>query len=249
MVDGTAAVLRTRFAGWRGVSFAALLTVLAVYYAVAGVLWDGSTWWDVAFIAFGLFPAVFGLVWFILPLRRSPEVQLLVFGLALAGIAAALQAADLIALASFAKLGATTALAFWFLGYFESLVWVSLVAALVPWVDIYSVFWGPTSKLIEHPGGVSALSFAFRFPGENDYATLGVPDLLFFALFLGAAARFGLRVAATWFSMVLLLGATIALAVWLDLKGLPALPALSLGFVGPNADLIWRAARRQRGEP
>lgn len=247
MVDGTAAVLRGT-GGRRRVGFTALLAALAVYYAVAGSLWNGSTWWDVAFIAFGLFPAVFGLVWFVLPLRRAPEVQLLVFGLALVASAAALQAADLTALASFAKLGATTALAFWFLGYFENLVWVSLVASLVPWVDIYSVFWGPTSKLIEHPGGVSALSFAFRFPGENDYATLGVPDLLFFALFLGAAARFSLRVAATWVGMVLLLGATIALAVWLDLRGLPALPALSLGFLAPNADLIWRAARLQRGK-
>jgi hypothetical protein len=93
---------------------------------------------------------------------------------------------------------------------------------------------------------VAALSFAFRFPGEHNYATLGIPDLLFFALFLAAAARFRLRVAATWIAMILLLGATIALAVWLDLRGLPALPALSLGFLAPNADLIWRTAERLR---
>jgi hypothetical protein len=247
VVGGTAAVLRTQFGAPRRAAFAVLLAALASYYAVAGRLWDGSTWWDVAFLAFGLFPSVFGVVWLVLPLRQAPEVQLFVLGLALVGIAAAFQAADLIALASFAKLGATTALAFWFLGYFENVVWVSLVAALVPWVDIYSVFWGPTSKLIEdHPGGISALSFAFRFPGESNYATLGVPDLLFFALFLAAAARFGLRVAATWISMVFLLGVTIALAVWLDLRGLPALPALSLGFLLPNADLIWRRARESR---
>lgn len=243
MVGGTAALLDAR----RGAAFAVLLATLACYYAVAGLLWNGSTWWDVAFMAFGLFPAVFGLVWLVLPLRRSPEVPLFVLGLALVVIAAALQVADLTALASFAKLGATTALAFWFLGYFENVVWISLVAALVPWVDIYSVFWGPTSKLLDdHPGGVSALSFAFRFPGESEYATLGVPDLLFFALFLAAAARFGLRIAATWIAMVLLLGATIALAVGLDLRGLPALPALSLGFLAPNADLIWRRTRQVR---
>jgi hypothetical protein len=227
----------------RGAGFAALLVALAVYYAVADSLWDGSTWWDVAFISLVLFPGVFGLVWFVLPLRRAPELHLLLLGLACVVLAATFGAADLTALASFAKLGATTALAFWFLGYFESVVWVSLVAALVPWVDIYSVFWGPTSKLIEHPGGVSALSFAFRFPGENNYATLGVPDLLFFALFLAAAGRFHLRVAATWIAMIGLLAATIALAVWLDLRGLPALPALSLGFLLPNIDLIGRRAR------
>ena len=248
MVGGATAVLEAgggrRFAG-----FAVLLAALATYYAVADLLWDGSTWWDVAFLAFGLFPAVFGLVWLALPVRTAPETVLLVVGLVLVGAAAALAAVDLTALASFAKLGATTALAFWFLGYFENVVWVSLVAALIPWVDIYSVFWGPTSKLIEHPGGVSALSFAFRFPGESDYATLGVPDLLFFALFLGAAARFGLRVAATWIAMILLLGVTIALAVWLDLRGLPARPAISLGFFVANGDLIWRQARGLRRAP
>jgi hypothetical protein len=242
-VGGATAVLGRRRLGRREIGFAALVAALAAYYAVADSLRNVSTWWDVAFISIILFPAVFGLVWFALPLRRSPGTQLLVLGLALVVVAVVLQSTDQIALASFAKLGATTALAFWFLGYFESVVWVTLVAALVPWVDIYSVFWGPTSKLIKHPGGVSALSFAFRFPGEHNYATLGVPDLLFFALFLAAAARFRLRVAATWCLMIALLGGTIALAVWLDLRGLPALPALSLGFVVPNADRIWREAR------
>jgi hypothetical protein len=230
----------------RLIAFAALAAALGVYYAIASSLWDGSTWWDVAFIALVLFPAVFGLVWLALPLRTAPHIQLFLVGLGFAAAAAALHAADLIALSSFAKLGATTILAFWFLRYFESVVWVALVAALVPWVDIYSVFWGPTSHLIEHPGGVAALSFAFRFPGEDNYATLGIPDLLFFALFLAAAARFRLRVAAAWVAMITLLGATIALAVWLDLRGLPALPALSLGFLAPNADRIWRTAQQVR---
>ena len=40
-------------------------------------------------------------------------------------------------------------------------------------------------------------------------------------------------------------GATIALAVWLELAGLPALPGLSLGFLLPNADRIWRAVRNE----
>lgn len=230
----------------RAAAFLLLLAALAVYYAVAGYLRNVSTWWDVAFISLALFPAVFGLVWIVLPLWRAPDAHLLFLGLACVAVAVASGAAGLTALASFTKLGATTALAFWFLGYFESPVWVTLVACLIPWVDVYSVFWGPTSQLIDHPGGVSALSFAFRFPGEHNYATLGVPDLLFFGLFLAAAARFRLRVAATWGAMILLLGLTIALAVWFDLRGLPALPALSLGFVGANADLLWRAARASR---
>jgi hypothetical protein len=193
-----------------------------------------------------LFPAVFGLVWLVLPLRNAKEIQLLAVGVGAAAIAVALQAADQTGFASFFKLAATTSLAFWFLRYFENVVWVSLVAVLIPLVDIYSVFWGPTSHLIKHPGGVSALSFAFRFPGEHNYATLGVPDLLFFALFLAAAARFALRVALTWTAMIVFLGVTIAITVWRDLAGLPALPALSLGFLGMNADRIWRAARDLR---
>jgi hypothetical protein len=241
-VGGTTALLN-RGETLRGAGFLLLLGALAGYYTVAPSLWNATTWWDVAFIAAVLFPAVFGLVWFVLPLRRARELQLFVVGVAAAAIAAVLQATDQIAFASFFKLAAATALAFWFLRYFESVVWVALVAVLIPLVDIYSVFWGPTSHLIKHPGGVSAFSFAFRFPGEHNYATLGVPDLLFFALFLAAAARFGLRVAATWAGMIVFLGATIVITVWRDVAGLPALPALSLGFLGANADRIWRATR------
>jgi uncharacterized membrane protein YhaH (DUF805 family) len=93
----------------------------------------------------------------------------------------------------------------------------------------------------------TVLSFAFPVPGEHAAANLGVPDLLFFALFLAAAARFGLRVYATWICLVAALGATIALTIWLELSGLPALPAIAVGFLLPNADLIWRRLRGQSG--
>jgi hypothetical protein len=51
--------------------------------------------------------------------------------------------------------------------------------------------------------------------------------------------------------MALSFGATLTLAVWLELSGLPALPFLSLGFLLPNADLLWRrlAPRRQASAP
>ena len=41
-------------------------------------------------------------------------------------------------------------------------------------------------------------------------------------------------------------GATIAVAVWLDLGGLPALPLLSLAFLLANGDLLWRQLRQER---
>ena len=79
---------------------------------------------------------------------------------------------------------------------------------------------------------------------------LGLPDILFFALFLGAAVRFGLRPGWTWVGMTLSFGVTVACAVWWNLDGLPALPALSLGFLVPNADLLWRALRNgSTGDP
>ena len=76
---------------------------------------------------------------------------------------------------------------------------------------------------------------------EHSAANLGVPDLLFFALFLAAAARYGLRIAWTWVALVASFGLTIALAVKLGLAGLPALPGVALGFLLPNADRLWSA--------
>ena len=135
------------------------------------------------------------------------------------------------------------AAAFVFLAIFESATWVALIAALIPWVDAYSVFWGPTSHILKHPKGVSALSFAFPIPGESGVASLGLPDLLFFALFLAAAARWRLRVAWTWVALVASFGLTLTLATGFDVAGLPALPLLSAGFLLPNADLLWTRLR------
>ena len=35
----------------------------------------------------------------------------------------------------------------------------------------------------------------------------------------------------------------MAIAIWWGVDGLPALPLLALGFLAPNADLIWRRLR------
>jgi hypothetical protein len=174
--------------------------------------------------------------------------QLLPVGLAFAVLAAVLTAVNANVSANFARLAAATLLGWWFLRYFEELAWVVLVAVVIPWVDAYSVWRGPTKQIVTHHEHVfSVLSYAFPVPGEHSAANLGVPDLLFFALFLGAAEQFELRVVWTWFALVAGLGATIALTVWLDLSGLPALPAIALGFLLPNADLLWKRLRRQPG--
>ena len=67
---------------------AALLGPLLVYYSVSPHLWRAATWWDVAWIACVLMPAVFGLVLIALPWRQAS--WLLPVGLAFAVAAAVL---------------------------------------------------------------------------------------------------------------------------------------------------------------
>jgi hypothetical protein len=224
----------------------ALFAALFAYDKLSSHLWSAGVWWDVAWIACVLMPATFALVLLALPLRGW--AHLLPAGLAFAVLAAVLTAVDAEVLANFARLAAATLLGWWFLRYFEELSWVVLVACVIPWVDAYSVWRGPTKQIVTHHEHVfSVLSYAFPVPGQHAAANLGVPDLLFFALFLGAAAEFRLRVVPTWIALVAGLGATIALTVWLELSGLPALPGIALGFLVPNVDLIWRRLRRQPG--
>jgi hypothetical protein len=225
-------------------AFVVLATLLGVYYAVAESLTNFSVWAEVAILAFLVIPAVFGLVYLALPLWKAPN--LLPVGLVFAVVAVVLWLAGLDVLSNFAKLAAVTLLAWWFLTFFETAAWVVAVSLIIPWVDAISVWRGPTKHIVtQQPELFTAFSFAFRVPGEHTTAQLGLPDLLFFALFLAATERWGLRTRLTWVAMTLSFGATMALAVWFDLSGLPALPLLSLGFLAPNADLLWRKLRAQ----
>jgi hypothetical protein len=246
-VGGAAAVLSER-RGARAAAVGGLLLAVGLYTAFGGSLPEVSTGWDVAFIAFVVMPAVFGFVWLVLPLRDARG--LLPVGLALGVLALLLRAADADTLFDLAKLAALAALGFWFLSVFEELWWVVLVACIIPIVDSASVWRGPTEYVVsEQPGLFEDLAFGFRVPGEDAFAHLGPPDVLFFALFLAAAARFGLRPGWTWLAMTGGLGLTLVLTVWGDVAGLPALPAIALGFLVPNADLIWRRRRGDRRTP
>jgi len=223
-----------------------LFALLVLYYEVAPHLWHASVWWDVAWLAFVVMPAVFGLVLLALPFHEAR--WLLPAGVAFAVLAGVLTYANVDVFANFARLGACTLLGWWFLGYFESVSWVVLVAAIIPIVDSFSVWRGPTKEITTHHEHVftNVLSLAFPVPGSRGTANLGVPDLLFFALFLGAAQRFGLRVYWTWVSLLVGLGLTVAATTWFN-RGLPALPGIALGFLVPNADLLWRRLRRPKG--
>lgn len=227
---------------------AALFAVLVVYYETSTSLWHWGLWGDVAWLACVLIPAVFLLDLLVLPLRLLRPATLLWFGLGLLAVVVVLHFTDWRVTENFAKFGAETFLGWFFLTFFESLSWVVLVAAIIPVVDSLSVWRGPTREITHnHPQVFDVVSFAFPVPGERAAAQLGPPDVLFFALFLAAAARFRLRVGWTFVGMVAGLGLTIAATTEFQALGLPALPGVALGFLVPNLDLIWRGLRPQPG--
>ena len=69
--------------------------------------------------------------------------------LGLVALAVRLRLADLDVLFNLAKLFALVLLGFWFLSFFENVAWAALVAAIIPWVDVWSVWLGPTGKIVE----------------------------------------------------------------------------------------------------
>jgi predicted phosphodiesterase len=235
----------------RAAAVLAVLTLLAVYFGISESLPDLGLWADVAFVGLLLIPAFFSLTWLALPLwRMAPTRALGGAVVALVVLAVLFELVGLDVAANFVKFAAVTAAGWWFLAFFESISWVLLVALLIIPVDTYSVFQGPTKVIVEEqPQIFDALSIAFPIPGEHNSAQLGLPDVLFFALFLGAAVRFGLRPGLTWTLMALSFAATLALAVAFDISGLPALPLLSAAFILANADLIWKQVRPQRHPP
>jgi hypothetical protein len=239
-VGGAASLLSTR----RRLALGALATALAAYGAGAEHLWALPLRWDVAVVALGVFPAAAGLVWLALPLAHATAVRLAALAAVAAAAAVVLGLVDLEGAFTVAKLACFALVGFAFMRLFETLWWVGFIAVLIPLVDIWSVAAGPTRHVIEErPGLLQRLAIASPFPGEDGAIYLGPPDVMFFALFLAACVRFGLRPVPTWLAMTGLLGVTLALVVLADVSGLPALPAICLGFLVPNADLLWRDFR------
>ena len=228
----------------RAAALLALAALVGVYYGLVGDLPHARLWWEIAWLSFVVIPAVCGLALLLLPLARVPVAVSAAVGVAFVLLAVVLGVSGQHVVANFAKLGAMTFLAWAFLWFFEDVSWVVLVAFVVPWVDAYSVWRGPTKSIVNHHATVFS-AFSVTFPVPDGATHLGLPDVFFFALFLAAAQRFGLRVRLTWLALSLSFGATMALAIWQDVGGLPALPLLSLAFFAPNADLLWRRLRRQ----
>jgi hypothetical protein len=225
----------------RVAAFAAVAACVVAWSVIAPHLDPVSKWPTVAIAALGVIPGTLLLVLIALPLwsRR----WLLPAALAFAGLAVLLWVMGWHLPANFAKLGAAVCVGWAFLWLFERLSWVLLVAVVVPFVDLISVWRGPTHSITTHHFSVyTDVAIAFPLPGGDAYS-FGPPDILFFALFLGAAARWQLRTTWTWVAMTAMYSSTVIIATTTSVHGLAGLPFLSFGFLVANLDLLWRAMR------
>ena len=242
MVGSTPALLT---ASPRVRAFVALAACVLAWFIVAPHLPRVGLWPSIIIVSAVVMPATLALVYLALPLWSRRWTILAAAGFAL--LALVFSVLDWGLPANFAKLWAAVFAGWAFLKLFEELSWVVLVACVIPAVDAFSVWRGPTKAITSHHFEVyTAVAIAFLVPGGGA-AYLGPPDVLFYALFLAAAARWHLRVLWTWFAMTFMYGFTVVLAYALDVGGLPALPFLSFGFLVANADLLWRAIRRPAG--
>jgi hypothetical protein len=228
----------------RALALATLVTALAVWGAVASDLPPLSEAKAVAIASTIVLPAFTAAIWLALPLARRRSTGLLIAA-ALSGLGwIAFYFVDFEIASNISKLSCFVLFGLWFLSLFEFLWWLTLIALFVPWVDIWSVAFGPTRYVTEEqPEFFDTVAVALHVPGETATANIGPPDIVFFALFLAAAQRFQLRIAWTWICMTGFLALTLVLVWVLDSSGLPALPAVCFGFLLPNADLLWRDVR------
>jgi hypothetical protein len=223
--------------------FGALAAVAVAWFAVAPHLPALGLWSNVLLVSFVVLPGTLLLVLIALPLW--PRRRLLVpASLALALLALACSELGWGLPENFAKLFAAVFAGWAFLTLFEQLSWVVIVAVVIPLVDAFSVWRGPTHSITAHHFHVYLdVAIAFLVP-HGAAAYLGPPDVLFFALFLAAADRWRLRVGWTWIATTFMYGLTVVIANAADVGGLPALPFLSVAFLGANADLLWARLKR-----
>ena len=221
----------------RATALLTLLAALAAYYAASGELPDLSTWPEIAFMGAAVFPAMFGVIGLALPSRQAPLLGLGV--VALGALSAILEVSGLDIAANFTKFAAVAGAGWWILRFLDHVALVLLVAVLIVPIDLISVALGPTRTIVEEaPGVFNTFSVSFPIPGEVAFSQLGLPDVLFFALFLAAAEKFRLRPGLAWLLMACSFGGTITLATLLDRSGFAALPLLSAGFVIASTDRL-----------
>lgn len=166
--------------------------------------------------------------------------RLLLISLGAAGLAAAGLWLGQTPLESVAKIVFATATGLWLALLLTSIGQVMLISALIIFVDFYSVFWGPTRKMVDSGGPwIEYLTISLPTFGEAAVSRLGASDIVFFSLFLGAALSFGLRRTASALAMSASFVVTMIIGVCLNI-GVPALPMLSIFFILANTDLLYK---------
>ncbi|MCB2153978.1 hypothetical protein KQI84_03775 [bacterium] len=113
---------------------------------------------------------------------------------------------------------------------FQQREWIIPVLVILIFIDVYSVFLGPTKAMMESDRGAKAAEYVMvTLPSSNPDRPFGVqpffgfPDALVMALLLGLAVRFSLPLRRTAIAAVLGLLIAIAFA-GLTGVGTPALP-------------------------
>jgi hypothetical protein len=225
------------------------LAVLGAVNLAAPHLPDPGRHAQIAALALVSFPLATLVIAAIVPIRASAP-RLLLCALAAVAVTAALIAAGLEGTpATLGKLVAAACIGMALAGLLQTAVEMVAIAVLVAAVDAYSVAAGPTHAIVLHHQQVlGAFTLAFHPPGSYAVAQIGASDFVFFALFLSATVRMGLRMWPTWAAMTASLGITMMLSYAFD-AALPALPLLSLAFLGTNADLLLRRVRGRHGSP
>ena len=232
---------------WRVAAFVALALAVGTWFAGAPRLPAVGVWTAVAIVSAGVLPGTLLLVLVALPLSRLRWSVLALIAAVLALIAFGYSEAGWGLAENFAKLSAVVFAGWAFLYLFYEVSLVVLIAAIIPVVDAVSVFTpgAPTHDIVKNHISIYN-DVAIAFLGPHGVAEqLGPPDILFYALFLAAAARFRLRVGWTWLATTGLYAASFPIAVATHSSGLPALPFLSVGFLAANADLLWKAVRKR----
>jgi hypothetical protein len=225
------------------------LAVLGAVNLAAPHLPDPGRHAQIAALALVSIPLATLVVAALVPARTSTP-RLLLGALAAVAVTAALIDAGLEGTpATLSKLVAATCIGMALASLLQTPVEMVAIAVLVAAVDAYSVAAGPTHAIVLHHQQVlGAFTLAFHPPGSYAVAQIGASDFVFFALFLSATVRMGLRMWPTWAAMTASLGATMTLSYAFD-AALPALPLLSLAFLGTNADLLLGRVRGRHSSP
>ncbi len=239
----------------RLVAAAAAASVFVAFTLVSGRLPTFSFRADVI-VSMALGVALVGvMVGAIFGARPAPQRMLVMAG---AGLVCAVAGAVLgvVPLADLGKIALGAGAGYWLGSTLAELtadlrvvVGLALAAGVL---DTASVFLpqGPTNLLLtKAPQTLPYFVVAFPTIGysvHDAYSGLGTSDVLFFGLYLAAAIGYRLRVRLTLVAMVASFVATVTVALWW--RALPALPLLSLAFLGVNADLIARRWRPPAGD-